>query len=216
MQRVHILSFMLFVFTWLSSSAQDGWELTKETNGIKEYSRFNNQSKLKELKVELTIKAKLTEIASLLLDVDNYSKWSRNLKTSYVLKQVSDDELYFYAEVNVPWPGTNRDLAVHLKISQDSGTKVMTIKEVAVPHFIPNKKDIVRIPYSEETWNIVPIDKSNIQITYSIQVDPGGAAPLWLVNLFATKAPLESFKYLAMLVQQPKYQQSTIAFIKNP
>ena len=163
----------------------------------------------------MTIKAKLSEMASLILDIDNYSKWSRNLKTSYVLKQVSDNELYFYTEVNSPWPANNRDLIVHLKVMQDPATKVMTIKAVGVPDFIPIKKNIVRIRFSDETWTIVPVDKSNIRITYYLQIDPGGDAPAWMVNLFAAKAPLESFKYLAMLVQQPKYQQSYIAFIKN-
>ena len=215
MERSHILTYFLIAFASLSASGQNEWVFVKESDGIREYSRTSGQSMVRELKLELTIKAKLSDIASLILDVNNYSKWSRNLKKSYVLKQVSDDELYFYAEVNSPWPADNRDLVVHLKITQDSETKVMTIKELGVPNFIPTKKGIVRVPYSEETWTVVPLDKSNIGITYYIGVDPGGMAPLWLVNIFAAKAPLESFKYLASLVQQPKYQQSAIAFIRN-
>jgi START domain-containing protein len=215
MKRVYLSVFYFIFFACSSASAQDGWVLKKEKDSIKVYSRNNSQSKFNELKVELTIKATLSEIASLILDIDNYRKWSRNLKVSYVLKQVSDDELYFYTEVNSPWPANNRDLIVHLKIMQDPATKIMTIKAVGVPDFMPPKKDIVRVPFSDETWTVVPIDKSNIRITYYMQVDPGGNAPVWLVNLFAIKAPLESFKYLAMLVQQSKYQQSAVAFIKN-
>jgi START domain len=214
MKRFYILIFLISC-AFLSVNAQDGWVLMQQSNGIKQYTRAVHQAKINELKVELTLEAKLSEIASLLLDIDNYSKWSRNLKTSYILKQVSSDELYFYTEVNSPWPANNRDLVVHLKIMQDSQTKVMTIREVGVPNYIPPKKDIVRVPYSNETWTIAPLDPSHLQITYYLQIDPGGGVPTWLVNLFAAKAPLESFKYLATLVQQPKYQQSAIAFIKN-
>ena len=215
MKRIFLSVFSFLFFAALSASAQDGWVLKKEKDSIKVYSRNSSQSKLNEIKVELTVKAKLSEIASLILDIDNYNKWSRNLKMSYVLKKISDDELYFYTEVNSPWPANNRDLIVHLKIMQDAATKTMTIKAVGVPDFMPAKKGIVRVPFSDETWTIVPIDKSSIKITYCMQIDIGGDAPAWLVNLFAAKAPLESFKYLAILVQQPKYHGSDIAFIKN-
>lgn len=215
MKLIYIFITLAIACSSLSVQAQDGWELTKESDGIMEYTRGDNQHKVNEIKVELTIKAKLSEIASLILDVDNYSKWSRNLKMSYVLKQVSSNELYFYTEVNSPWPALNRDLVVHLQILQDSETKVVTIKEVGVPNYIPPKKDIVRVPYSNETWTVIPLDPSHLKITYYLQVDPGGGVPGWLANLFAAKAPLESFKYLATLVQQPKYQQSALAFIKN-
>jgi hypothetical protein len=214
-KRIFLSVFSFTLFVILSASAQEGWVLKKEKDSIKVYSRNSSQSKFNELKVELTVKAKLSEIASLILDIDHYSKWSRNLKTSYVLKKVSEDELYFYTEVNSPWPANNRDLIVHLKIAQDAATKTMTVKAVGVPGFMPPKKGIVRVPFSEETWTIVPIDTSSIRITYCMRVDIGGDAPAWLVNLFATKAPLESFKYLATLVQQPKYQGPGVAFIKN-
>lgn len=215
MKQVIFFLFSFILITCLSASAQYSWVLKKEKDNIRVYSRNSSQHKFNEIKVELTIKAKLSDIASLILDIDSYSKWSRNLKTTYLLKQVSDNELYFYTEVNSPWPANNRDLIVHLKIMQDPATKVMTIKAIGVPDFIPAKKNIVRIPFSNETWTIEPVDKSNISITYYLQIDPGGDAPAWVVNLFASRAPLESFKYLAILVQQPKYQQSDIAFIKN-
>ena len=214
--RCTYCSMILFLFlTCLAASGQVGWVLKKEKDSIRVYSRQSSQSKFNEIKVELAIKAKLSEIASLILDIDNYSKWSRSLKTSYILKQVSANDLYFYSEVNSPWPAKNRDIIVHLKILQDPVTKVMTIKAIGVPDYIPVKMNIVRIPFSEETWTVVPVEKNRIKIIYYMQIDPGGDAPAWMVNLFATKAPLETFKYLEMLVRQPKYQNAAVAFIKD-
>src|ERR1700680_1977339 len=139
MKWVYCGIFLSTFFACLFAEAQDRWVLKKEKDSIKVYSRASSDSKINEIKIELTIKAKLSEIASFILDIDNYSKWSRHLKMSYVLKKVSDDELYFYAEVNSPWPASNRDLIVHLKIEQDPLTKIMTIKETGVPDFIPPK-----------------------------------------------------------------------------
>jgi START domain len=215
MKQIYLICWLAVSFAGLSADAQDGWVFRKEKDNIKVYTKENPQSKFNDIKVELTIKAKLSELASLILDIDHYSNWSKSLKKAYILKKISNDELYFYSEVNSPWPASNRDLIVHLKISQDPSTKIMTIRAMGVPNFIPAKKDLVRIPFSNETWTVVPVDKQTVKITYHIQIDPGGGAPGWLVNMFSTKAPLESFRYLSILVKQPAYQQSEIAFIRN-
>jgi START domain len=215
MKRIYTLIIFAILLTSLSLNAQDGWVLKKGKDNIKVYSRGNGKSKINELKVEMVLNANLSEIAAFILDIENYPKWSRNLKTSYILKQISDGELYFYTEVNSPWPANNRDLVVHLKILQDTISRTMSITAIGVPNFIPSKKDIVRVPYSNELWTVIPVNNTAVAITYYMQIDPGGSAPAWLVNLFAVSAPLDSFKYLDMLVHQTKYQHASIAFIKN-
>ncbi|MDP9041572.1 MAG: START domain-containing protein, partial [Bacteroidota bacterium] len=127
MKWIYTLIIFAILLTSLSLNAQDGWVLKKEKDNIKVYSRGNGKSKINELKVEMVLNANLSEIAAFILDIENYPKWSRNLKTSYVLKQISDGELYFYTEVKSPWPANNRDLVVHLKILQDTISRTMSI-----------------------------------------------------------------------------------------
>ncbi len=215
MNRVYFLFFLPMLFACASIRAQEGWVLKKEKDNIKVYGRSNSHSKFDELKVELILKSRLSDLAAIILDINNYFKWSYNTKLSYVLKKVSNDEMYFYTEVNSPWPASNRDLVVHLKIVQDPVSKIMTIRATGVPDFIPPKDNIVRVPFSKETWTVIPVDKTTIKIEYYLEIDPGEFAPAWLINLFAAKAPLESFKNLATQVQQPEYRQASIPFIKN-
>jgi len=209
----------LFLFLSLSASlgghAQDGWVLKKEKDGIKVYSRSAEHSKFNELKAELTIKAKLSDLAALILDIPDYYKWSFNTKLSYVLKKVSPSELYFYTEIRSPWPASNRDLAVHLQILQDPHSKIMTIKAEGIPNYIPPKDGIVRVPLSKEYWTVTPLDPTTLRIEYQIQIDPGASAPAWLINAFATKGPYETFKNLSEKIRDAKYRNTAIPFITN-
>ena len=206
--------FLSLLMGW-RGSAQNKWDLKKEKDGIRVYSRTNEHSKFNELKAELTVQAKLSDLAAFILDVTNYHEWSFNTKLSYVVKPVSPSELYFYTEINSPWPASNRDLVVHLHITQDPVSKIMSIREESVPGLVPPKKNIVRIPLSIENWTITPVDKATIRIEYQLQIDPGEGAPAWMVNFFSAKGPYETFSNLREQIRKAKYREAVVGFIKN-
>ncbi|MBD0377821.1 MAG: lipid-binding protein, partial [Flavisolibacter sp.] len=43
---------------------------------------------------------------------------------------------------------------------------------------------------------------NTLNVDYTLQVNPGGQLPPWLVNMFADKGPYESFKKLAELLKR--------------
>jgi len=165
--------------------------------------------------VETILRTSLSCLAAVILDINNYPSWSFNTKKAYVLRQVSPSELYFYSEINSPWPASNRDLAVHLRITQDPVSRSMHISADEIPDFIPQKENIVRVPLSREVWKVVPLDKNTIRIEYELEIDPGASAPAWLINSFATKGPYETFRNLREQIRFPKYRNVSLPFIIN-
>jgi hypothetical protein len=210
-----LLFLILFQAVSFSGLGQNNWILKKDKDSIKVYNRSNAHSKFNDLRVETVLRTGLSGLAAVILDISNYPHWCFNTKTAYVLKPVSPSELYFYSEINSPWPASNRDLAVHLHITQDPVSKVMHIKSDEVPDFIPPKENIVRVPLSRETWIVTPLDKTSIRIEYELEIDPGASAPAWLVNSFATKGPFETFKNLREQIKLPKYRNASLPFIIN-
>jgi hypothetical protein len=206
---------LLSLVTFLPGWGQSAWELKKDKDGIRVYNRPGTHSKFNDLRVETVLATSLSGLTAVILDIKNYPHWSFNTKTSYVLKQVSPSELYFYSEINSPWPASNRDLAVHLRITQDAVSKVLHIKADEVPGFIPPKENIVRVPMSRETWTVTPLDLTTIKVEYELEIDPGASAPAWLVNTFATKGPFETFINLKEQIKTPKYQNARFPFIIN-
>jgi hypothetical protein len=209
------LLLLLYLFVTLHAGAQKTWELKKDQDGIRVYSRIDDSSRFDDVKVEVTLPGRLSSLAALILDIGNYPNWSFNSAKVYVLKRVSPSELYFYSLIRSPWPASDRDLAVHLHLNQDSSTRKLYISADEIANYIPPKKGIVRVPLSNERWIVTPLPGERIKISYELRLDPGALAPSWLINLFSTKGPYETFCHLREQLKQPKYHDAILPFIRN-
>jgi hypothetical protein len=194
--------------------AQNEWKLKTDNEGIKIYTSPVLNSKVKALKVECNFQATLSQLVNVLMDVKTCTEWVYHTKSIILLKQVSPTELYYYSEVDLPWPAENRDFVAHLTVTQDPQTHVVTIDGPAVPGMVPLKDGIVRIQQSKGKWVITPTDKDEVKVEYTLQVDPAGAIPAWLVNLVSSEGPMQSFKALKQQLKKPVYK-NTLAYIKN-
>ncbi len=199
----------------LPGYGQENWKLRTEKEGIAIFTRALPDSKFKAVKVECELAATLSQLIAVILDVNTGAQWVYSTKSYVLLKQVSPSELYYYSEVSVPWPASNRDFIAQLKVVQDTHTRVVTVYGPTVPDYLPVKKDIVRVPKSEGKWVISPVGKDRIKVEYTLRVDPGGDIPAWLINLFATKGPYESFKNLKAQLKKPAYAQAHLSFITD-
>lgn len=197
------------------AQAQNGWVLKTDNDGIKVYTGTTPGSKIKSIKVECTLQTTLSQLAVALLDINTSKQWVYNTKSVVLLKQVSPGDLYYYSEVNVPWPVNNRDFIAHLKLSQNTETKVMTLDAENVPGYMPAKPNVVRIQQSVGKWVATPAGANNVKVEYTLFADPGGNVPAWLINMFITKGPLESFKKLRELLNNQAYNNPRFAFVKN-
>jgi len=195
--------------------AQETWKLKTESGGIKIYMRSVPNSAVKALKVECSIPSSISQLVAVILDLDACDEWVYHSKSNILIKRVSPSELYYYSEVEVPWPAQNRDFIARLIVSQNSKNKVVTVDAPCYPDMVPKKKDIVRIPKSSGRWTLIPGGKNLVHIEYELAVDPGGNIPAWLVNMFATKGPMETFRKLKLQVQKPEYKTAHFDFITD-
>ena len=210
-----ILLMSLLVFIGLSGFGQNAWKLSTEKEGIKIYTSEFPDSKVKAIKVECEVNATESQIVALLMDVNTSAEWVYRTKVSVLLKQVSPSELYYYSEVNMPWPTANRDFVAHLIVSQNPITKVVYIDGPAVPGMVPEKKGIVRISNSVGKWSITPWGYDHLKVEYTLHVEPGGSIPAWMVNMFATEGPLKIFKEIKVQLEKPVYKNAVLPFIEN-
>jgi hypothetical protein len=98
-------------------------------------------------------------------------------------------------------------------VSQDKRSKVVTVNAPCVTDLVPVKENIVRITQSTGRWTITPVGRGQIQVEYVLIVDPGGSIPAWVVNMFAARGPMESFKKLKKQLEKPVYQHVHYDFI---
>lgn len=198
-----------------TSFPQKNWELKMQKEGINVFTKNFDNSPYKAIKVVCNIKATLSQITAVLLDIERTGEWVYATRTCKLLKLISSSELIYYSELEVPWPVSNRDFIVQMKVTQDEKTKVVTVTAENKPRYIAEFKNIVRIQQSNSKWVIVPLQKGLVSVEYILQVDPGGNIPSWLINLFATRGPYESFKGLQTQVHKPVYHGVRLPFLQE-
>lgn len=185
-----------FLFFTLSLSAQDNWVLKKDKDGIKISSRTSAYSKFNDIKVEMDLTGTVGQLAAILLDVEKYPEWAYATKSCTVIKKISNSEVIYYSEFDVPWPVSNRDLYADFKITIDSVSKSLKVSSVSVKDYEPEKRNLVRIPMSKGIWNVTTVSDKLIHLEYILIVNPGGSVPAWILNMFAAKGPMETFENL--------------------
>lgn len=179
-------------------SAADGkeWTLRKEKDGIDIYTRHSDVSKCNDIRVDMDLKGTIRQLAAIILDVDRYTDWVYATRTSLMVKKLNPTEVIYYAQVGTPWPTSNRDYYADVKISFNQAEQSMSVMSMGLRNYQPEKKDLVRVPMSKGSWTVTTASPSKIHLQYVLEIDPGGEVPAWIINSFATRAPLETFSNL--------------------
>jgi hypothetical protein len=193
---------ILFFALALNASAQKDWELSKDNDDIKVYTRKTDSSDFKSIKVEAVFTGTCEKLAGIIMGVDKNIKWVYHTKSLRLIKKVNINELIYYEETSLPWPMKNRDQAIRITLFPDSINHALKITTVGESKAIPATSGIVRVPYFLGVWQVKEISNEKISIEYYLNVDPGGSIPAWISNMFVAKGPYETFVNLSKLLKQ--------------
>ncbi len=185
--------FPVFLFFSVYAFGQNKWIFKKEKDGIKIFTRHSETSAFNDIQVDMDLPGTVEQLASILWDVGKYTEWAYATKVCRLIKKINDNELVYYAEFEVPWPLSNRDLCADVKLIKDSAWHTLKVVSVGQKDFLPEKKGLVRIARSKGNWLVTTLPGKTIHLNYVLEVQPGGSVPAWVVNLFSSKGPLESF-----------------------
>jgi hypothetical protein len=192
MKRIYWL--LMVGGVWLSSPAQNNWILQKEKDGIKISNRHSTRSSFNDVRVEVDLPGDIDQLASILLDVHDYTDWAYATRKSELIKELGPGKLIYYTEIDVPWPATDRYLYARFELKKDPSGRTMEVISSSINDEGPAPKDMLKIPYSKGSWKVTQISKKLIHVEYILELDPGGSLPAWVLNLFSTKGPLETFE----------------------
>jgi hypothetical protein len=188
---------LLFLPTFIPGSGNNNdWTLKKEKDGINVYNRRSDFSKVNDTRVEMDLPGTIDQLAAILRDVNNYPDWVYSARNSRMVKKVNENEVIYYSEIGTPWPASNRDYYADLRFNFNPASRSMNVISVGMKDYLPEKKDLVRVPMSRGLWTVTTQSEKKIHLQYILQIDPGGSVPAWIINSFASKAPIETFAKL--------------------
>lgn len=186
----------IILFIACSAFARQDCKLKEEKDGIKIYSCRVANSAIKAIRVEFDVNSTLEKYISIVTDIDHYKLWRYREKNHKLLKKISALELIYYTQVTAPFPVSDRDLISHLTIRSDSLNQGLIVTVEAVPDYLPADEDFVRVPRSKSVMKLTRTKDSRLHADCTIEADPGGQLPAWVINLFSTTAPYETFRNL--------------------
>ena len=176
------------------SFGQSDCDLKRDTDGIKVYTCEEANESFKSLRAEFVLEnTTMEEVKNFLWDVSNYVTWQYNMIEAERVSSSGSEEMVYRSEIDAPWPVENRELMVRVTLQREE--KMMKLFIKSVPYSKPPKEDVVRVPFFEASWLVVP-EGNSLKVTYSLRIDPGGSVPAWLVNLAMAEGPYVSFKKL--------------------
>jgi hypothetical protein len=196
-----------FIFIFASHSyilAQSNCSLKKDRDGIKVYTCHTDTSRFKSIVAEFTINSSFKELVDRMMDVAGYTKWQFNTVEAKILGRVSPSEQIYRTIVEAPWPVVDRDMVVRMTVHVDENKNEASIDAESVKGIFPLTNNYVRVPSSRAHWVVKQGKEKNLEVSYTMQIDPGGSVPAWLANWVCAQAPYESFKNLKAILEKKK------------
>lgn len=210
MNKIILIIFSLFYIT--TNFAQTEWELKKEDEGIKVYTRLTEGSSIKAFKAIGVMEGKLSSFVAVLRDVDSYDELFSDMKDAKLIE--ISDTFHLHSTVSAaPWPVSDRYGVYSNSYSQRYDHKTVTVKVKAHTGYIEDRKGMIRITEAEGSWKLHPVGNNKVEVTFEMHVNPGGNIPKWVINLFMVDSPMHDLKSLRERVKLPQYQNKQYDFL---
>lgn len=194
--------FSLCLLTGTSQAPE--WVLSKNANGITLYTASDPAYAVKGVKAELEFDAKLPQLIATVMDVDRYSSWVYQCKESKLLKRISKQELIYYHVTEAPWPVDDRDLVSRFSMKKNNQNEV-EITSGNIDNYLSPQPGYVRVKRTNAYWKFTQLPNGKVHAEYRLFLDPGGSVPAWIMNLFITNGPYETFLNMKKRVNDPRY-----------
>jgi hypothetical protein len=196
---MYLKSPLLLLFIFFTSvshlSAQEktqSWQLVKDENGIKVYTRILANSDYKEFRGEMDVGTNLDALLTYINNADHCPDWQYRC-----IKMLNLGNGYIYKLSKLPWPLSDRYTVMQSQMYYDQPHNIHTlqlknIEREQLPQQIlaqlPVEDYTVQMRYSDGYWQFKVDNSSTIHITYQMHGDPAGVIPAVLANQGVTNA----------------------------
>ncbi|MDH3715783.1 MAG: START domain-containing protein [Gammaproteobacteria bacterium] len=212
---------VFFVLTTASLAAHGSgeWTLKKSTDDIRIYYRTTDDG-YTEFRGVTRVRTSLSALVALFYDVQSMPNWVHRILEARKLEQIGAQEAYAYIAIRMPWPFRNRDVLVHSTLEQDPRTLAVTIRGANVGGRFPERSQYVRVRKIRSHWAFSPQADGSVEVAFQGYGDAGGnldsVLMRWAIDLVLWESPLKTLQGLRQMIVAPEYQNSSLAFIREP
>jgi len=198
------------------SFAKEKWEEIAKGQGIRVYKKEVPGRSLPVFRGVGVVKENIFDVLAVLYDVPRRVHWVHKCSSSDVLKEYNELDRLVYSRTAAPWPISDRDVIVRTKthVDRDTMTVRVTFKTDRDPS-VPVVDGVVRMDRLRGYYEIKANGRSETQVTYQVDADPGGLLPAWLVKIASKDLPLKTIANLRKQVKDAREKNTYPVFLKR-
>jgi hypothetical protein len=194
--RVFVFSIVLAtsLSIFLATVAFAERRLVREENGITVEEEGAADRALPILTGTTTMAVTPAEVAAWISATHTFVDWQHNCEEA---RQIRKEGVYTigYNRIGSPWPVSDRDVVLRsTRENLDGGGIRMEFRSIADDE-IPVKRGVVRMPRLVGSYDLTPVE-GGTRVIYTVDSDPGGSLPNWLVKQASKNLPYLTLKNL--------------------
>lgn len=185
-----------------ANADSQGWNMVSDESGVTVSTRAVANHDINEIKTTTKLKATVNQLVALYMDVDKCGLWAENCGSAKILNRLSDNEFDLYRMIENPWPFSNRDYLLHVKVEKSAKTGATTITYENLKDKMAENDCCIRSNIVKGYWKFTPAADGFTQVTYQFHTDPGGALPASLLNSVMPDLPVNLLKAISKEVSK--------------
>lgn len=179
-----------------------GWELKKNSEGIRIYVQEKEGSAFYECRAETVYSGTMDAVLRLMRDAKSLCEWFPDCVKYSVIDRKNDSDITGLIAISAGFPMKKRDAAVRMLITENSREGTAGIDFISVPEAAPVSPDFLRVRELSGAWKFKTLEKGRVSVEYRAHMEPGGSVPAVLVNAFLAEFPFKSFQNFLKKVKE--------------
>ena len=174
-----------------ASQSKSDWELKKESDNAKVYTRAVPGNANKEMMIELIDNVPFEVVAEVAKDYNNYENWYGMCKSLKFVNKNSSNDITMYFVLDMPVL-KNRDAVLNVKYDFNYEKGIIKIILKSVESDYRKDSGLVRMPKIDGSILISREGAAATKIVYTVFADLSSKVPAWLINKMAVKHPFDT------------------------
>ncbi len=194
-----LVSGLLFLAITNANPARADRQVVRVEDGITVEEEMLPGRVLPILTGTTTMAATPSRIADWVGAVHTYVDWQHNCEEARTIPRPGGSPLT-YNRIGSPWPVSDRDVVLESsRMDFDDGRIRMEFRSARVAD-VPIPRGVVRMPRLVGSYDLRPTPEGT-RVVYTVDSDPGGSLPGWLVRQASKDLPFHTLKNLRERVE---------------
>ena len=206
--RIRIVIFLLILIHPLVLTADGGWNVVADDDGITLYTRMPKGHSTAEYKAVCVVDHPIEKVGLTLSDISSYPNWFFRCTQAHKIQTWDSTDLDFllYVAIDTPWPFRDRDAVYRVVTAIDLSIGKVSVRSRALETEHPAlQNNHVHITDSELQWVLESVSVDQTRITFINRTHAAGPWGDFISGSGTRTTTMQSLKNLKAFLSRKSF-----------